>query len=86
MFENIASCDTRRERRWGILELVVLHDFHDDGPMSYSSIATSSSHNNGMEGEVMDSRPTIAHVTYQKNIYIFITMAPHNLNLFSDIT
>ena len=27
-------------------------------PMSYSSTGTSFSHNNVMEGEVMDSRPT----------------------------
>ena len=43
----------------------MLHDFHDDGSMNYSSIATSSSYNNGMEGKVVGSRPTIVCVTYQ---------------------
>jgi hypothetical protein len=35
--------------------------------MSYSSIGTSFSHNNGMEGEVMGSRPPLnVCVNYQK--------------------
>ena len=63
----------------------MLHDFHDDGPMSYNSIAASFSHNNGMEGEVVDSRPTIACVTLPIKKYIFMTMALHNLKLFSDV-
>ena len=48
-------------------------------PMSYSSIGTSSSHANGMEDEVIDSRPTrcvcnlqIIKFTYKKKIIIII--------------
>ena len=48
-------------------------------PMSYSSIGTSSSHANGMEDEVIDSRPTrcvcnlqIIKFTYKKIIIIII--------------
>ncbi len=40
-------------------------------PMSYSSTGTSFSHNNGIEGEVMDSRPTgcVCNLPIKKNLY-----------------
>ena len=80
------------------LQVVMLEEREDRGFLSWfcymifmmmgqcaSSIATSSSHNNGMDGEVVGSRPTIACVTLPIKKYIFMTMALHNLKLFSDV-
>jgi hypothetical protein len=44
-------------------------------PMSYSSIGTSISHNNGMKGEVLGSRPTRSMFNLPI-IYIYMMVNP----------